>query len=250
MKTFKLICVLLITSLTLNIQAQTADDIVNTYVENIGGADAWNKVTSIKVTGLAKLGGVDYPFVAIMMSDGRTNITADIQGNPFVAEAFDGETAWEMNFQTQKPEAYTSEQSLNYKNEAKDQFIDPFIDYKSKGYTIELLGVDTWESTEVHKIKLIKKPVIVDGKEEENSYIYYFDVESSVPIAYETVVKSGQAKGATEQITMSDYQEVDGLFMPFTVIEKYNGQTSLEMFYKKVEFNTDIDETIFIMPEN
>jgi len=250
MKTLKVLSLLLIACFSLSMQAQTAEDIVNTYVENIGGTEAWDKVKSIKVTGLAKLGGVDYPFVATMMSDGRTNITADIQGNAFVAEAFDGETAWEMNFQTQKPEAYSSEESLNYKNEARDQFIDPFLNYKKNGYKIESLGLDTWEGTKVHKIKLTKKPVIVDGKTEDNNYIYYFDVDNSVPIAYETTVKSGQAKGATEQNIMSDYQEVDGLFMPFTVIEKYNGQTAIELFYKTVEFNVDVDETIFVMPEN
>lgn len=250
MKTFKIICVLLILSFTLTSYAQSAEEIVETYMENIGGNEAWSKIESIKITGIGRQQGVDYPFVATMMKDGRSVIDVDLQGTSFIVEAFDGENAWSMNFQTQKAEAADSETSTNYKNEAQDVMPDAFANYKEKGYKLELLGKETWEGTEVFKIKLIKKPVLVDGKEEENVSIYFFDTENFVPLASESVVMSGPAKGATQQSVMSDYQEVDGLYLPFTTIEKFNGQVQLEMLYKKVEFNSEIDESIFVMPKD
>lgn len=250
MKTLKLLSAIIIFCFTLTIEAQTAEEIVETYIENIGGQEAWAKVKSMKVTGIGRQQGVDYPFVATMMKDGRTIIDVDLQGTSFIVEAFDGENFWSMNFQTQKAEAADSETSLNYKNTAKDQMPDAFFGYKEKGYKVELVGEDTWEGTAVYKIKLIKNPVMVDGVEEENIDIYYFDTENSVPIASETVVKSGPAKGATAQTIMSDYQEVEGVYMPFTVIEKFNGQVNIEMLYKTVEFNTEIDESIFSMPKD
>jgi hypothetical protein len=249
MKTFKLLCALLIFSFALTSNAQSAEEIVDTYIENIGGNEAWSKIESIKITGIGRQQGVDYPFVATMMKDGRSVIDVDLQGTSFIVEAFDGENAWSMNFQTQKAEASDSETSANYKNEAQDVMPDAFANYKKKGYKLELLGKETWEGTEVFKIKLIKKPVLVDGKEEENVSIYFFDTENYVPLASESVVMSGPAKGATQQSVMSDYQEVDGLYLPFTTIEKFNGQVQLEMLYKKVEFNTVIDESIFVMPK-
>ena len=39
----------------------------------------------------------------------------------------------------------------------------------------ELLGKDTFEGSETFKLKLTKKPVLVDGKEEENNEIFYFE---------------------------------------------------------------------------
>ncbi len=90
---------------------------------------------------------------------------------------------------------------------------------------------------------------IVEGKEEENTEIYYFDTENSVPIASESLVKSGPAKGATSQTIMTDYQEVDGLILAHTIIEKFNGQTGLKMAYKTIEFNSVVDESIFKMPK-
>lgn len=249
MKTLKLLSALFIFCFALTVQSQTAEEIVDTFIENIGGNEAWSKIESMQVIGVGRQQGVDYPFVATMMKDGRTLIDVDLQGTSFIVEAFDGENAWSMNFQTQKAEASDSEASMNYKNEAKDQLPNAFFDYKKKGYKVELVGKDSWEGTEVFKIKLIKKPVMVDGSPEENVDIYYFDTENFVPIASETVVKAGPAKGATAQTVMSDYQEVDGLYLPFTVVEKFNGQVNLEMIYEKVIFNVDIDDSIFVMPK-
>ena len=246
------LCILALFTLcfTTTIDAQSADEIVNNYYENVGGKDAWSKIKSMKVTGIGKQGGVDYPFVATYMADGRYVIDVNIQGASFIVEAFDGEQSWAMNFQTQKAEASDSETSKNVKNEAKDEIAGPFYDYKSKGYQIELLGKETWEGTETFKVKLTKKPSIVDGAEVENVEIYFFDTENFVPLAVESVINSGPAKGATGQTLFSDYQEVDGLYMAFSQINKFNGQTGLEMHIKAVEFNPEIDESIFSMPED
>ncbi len=249
MKTLKVLSTCFLFLIALTVQAQTAEEIIDTYIENIGGYAAWEKVENMKVTGVGRQQGVDYPFVATMMRDGRTLIDVDLQGTSFIVEAFDGENAWAMIFQTQKAEAFDSETSLNYKNEAMDQIPDPFFNYKEKGYSVELIAEESFEGTDVFKIKLTKKPVVVDGQEEENVDFYFFDTENYVPIAIESVVKSGPAKGATAQTIMSDYQEVDGKYLPFAVTEKFNGQVNLEMIYKTVEFNTEIDETIFVMPK-
>lgn len=253
MKTFNLLSVLFLFCITLTATAQneTAEQIIETYIETIGGHEAWSKVESMKITGIGRQQGVDYPFVSTAMKDGRMIIDVDLQGNSFIYQAFDGENAWAMNFNTQQPEAADSETSLNYKSEAKDLIPDPFFNYKEKGYSVELLGKDSYEGTEVFKIKLIKKPVIVDGKEEENYTIFFFDTENYVPLASESIVTSGPAKGMTQQTVTSDYQEVEnGLIVPFLVQEKFGGQLQLEMIYKTVEFNTEVDESIFVMPKD
>ncbi|RLD28936.1 MAG: outer membrane lipoprotein-sorting protein [Bacteroidetes bacterium] len=238
----------LVLCFVVTLEAQSVEEIIENYVENIGGQEAWSKITSMKVTGVGKQQGIDYPFIASYMKDGRTIIDVNLQGNSFIVEAFDGENAWSMNFQTQKAEALDSESSINYKNEAKDNLTDAFFNYKAKGYSVELLGKEEWEGTECYKIKLTKTPVLVDGKEEENIDMYFFDTENYVPIAIESVIMSGPAKGATSQTLISDYQEVNGLYVAFSRIEKFNGQVSLELVFNVVEFNVALDESIFKMP--
>ena len=249
MKTLKFTALGLILCFAVTLEAQSVEDIIENYIENIGGQEAWSKITSMKVTGVGKQQGVDYPFVATYMKDGRAIVDVNLQGNSFIVEAFDGENAWNMNFNTQKAEALDSESSINYKNEAKDNLTGAFFNYKAKGYSVELLGKEDWEGTECFKIKLTKTPVLVDGKEEENIDMYFFDTENYVPIAIETVIKSGPAKGASSQTIISDYQEVEGVYVAFSVIEKFNGQIGLELAFSMVEFNTNVDESIFNMPE-
>ncbi|WP_422104505.1 outer membrane lipoprotein-sorting protein [Winogradskyella sp.] len=251
MKTSLKLVAALIFCLTINLpQAQTADEIVTNYIENIGGHDAWDSVENMKITGVANQQGTDYPFVATYMKDGRYVIDVDLQGNSFIVEAFDGENSWAMNFQTQKAEAADSETSTNTKNGAKDEIVSPFFNYSDKGYKVELLGKDTWEGSEVYKVKLTMTPVLVDGKEEENTELFYFDTENYVPIASESKVTSGPAKGATAQTLYSDYQEVDGKYLAFTMTNKFNGNVGLVMNVQSVEFNADVDENIFKMPED
>ncbi|MEO1031223.1 MAG: outer membrane lipoprotein-sorting protein [Bacteroidota bacterium] len=251
MKTSLKLVAALIFCLTINLpQAQTADEIVTNYIENIGGHDAWDSVENMRITGVANQQGVDYPFVATYMKDGRYVIDVDLQGNSFIVEAFDGKNSWAMNFQTQKAEAADSETSLNTKNGAKDEIVSPFFNYSDKGYEVELLGKDTWEGSDVFKIKITKTPVLVDGKEEENTELFYFDTENYVPIASESKVTSGQAKGATAQTLYSDYQEVDGKYVAFTMTNKFNGNIGLVMNVQSIEFNTDVDESVFNMPED
>ena len=249
MKTLQYLLLTVFFAVALTTSAQTADEIVNTYIENIGGEDAWSEVETMTMTGIGRQQGVDYPFEAIYMEDGRYVIDVDLQGTSFIVEAFDGINAWAMNFNTQKAEASDSETSLNTKNQSKDQIVSPFFDYEDKGYNIELVGEDTWEGTDVYKVKLTKKPVMVDGKEEDNIEMFYFDKDNYVPIASEGKVTSGPAKGSLSQTIYSDYQEVDGKYIPFTIINKFNGQVGLEMKIESVAFNKDVDESIFDMPK-
>ncbi len=249
MKTLKLLAFGLTLCIVSTLKAQTAEEIIETYIENIGGLEAWSKIESMRVIGIGRQQQVDYPFVATYMKDGRRVIDVNLQGNSFIFDAFDGESAWAMNFNTQKAEALDAETSFNTKNQAKDYLPDAFMNYKQKGYTVELLGKETYEGTECFKIKLTKTPVLVDGKEEENSETYYFDTENFVPIAMESIVKSGPGKGATVQMVFSDYQEINGLYVPFSQIQKFNGQIGLELTTKTIEFNTEINDNIFKIPE-
>ena len=229
--------------------AQTAEEIVSTYIENIGGQEEWSKVNSMKATGVGRQQGVDYPFTFTTLKDGKTLINVDLQGQQFTVEAFDGDTQWAMNFQTQKPEASDSETSLNYKNGAKDNMPDAFMNYKEKGYEVELLGEEDFDGTSCYKIKLTKTPMLIDGVEEENIETYYFDKDNFVPIAMEAIVMSGPGKGSKSTTLFTDYQEKNGLYMPYSVITQFNGQNVFEMLMKDVEFNVDVDESIFEMPE-
>lgn len=226
--------------------AQTADDIINKYIENTGGRDAWSKVTSSKSTALIKTQGMELPGV-MLMKPNKIKMAITFQGLTIVQPAFDGTTGWQTNFMTMKAEKMEAEDNELTKSEASD-FPDALLNYKAKGYTVELQGSEAVEGTDCFKIKLTKKPIMIEGKEEENSTVYFMDKENFVPIMTRTVIKKGAAKGKNSETLMSDYQEVNGLYFPFTMDQKFDGQLQASISLSKIEINVPIDDSEFTFP--
>lgn len=228
--------------------AQTADEIINNYFENTGGLDQWKSIKAIKFEGNINIQGMEIPIEMIQTTDGLTMAKANFQGQNFYQNVYDGETLWSTNQMTMQAEKSDTESTENFKNDLND-FPDAFIDYKAKGYTVELIGTETIEGTETYKIKLVKEPIMVDGKEEQDISFHYFDKENFVPIVVEKEIKSGPAAGMVGQTTLSDYQEVDGLYFPYSIMEGVKGQPGgQQITITKVTINMEIDNAIFKFP--
>ncbi|MBL4904923.1 MAG: outer membrane lipoprotein-sorting protein [Flavobacteriaceae bacterium] len=173
----------------------------------------------------------------------------NFQGKVIMQGVFDGETLWSHNFMTMTAEKSDAETTANLKLDAND-FPDAFLDYKKKGYKVELLGKETIDGAETFKIKLTKEPVTIDGKLEENVSFYYFDVDNFVPIAIHSEIRSGQGKGMISEVTMSDYQEVDGLYFPFSMTQGIKGQPGGQpITISKIVLNPKIDDNAFKFPK-
>ena len=221
----------------------SADKIIDNYFENIGGKANWEKLEGIKLIGKSVSQGMEIPVEILQLKDGRQYVQISIQGKSLKLGVYDGEVVWNTNFMTQKAEAMTSEQVANFKkNDAKD-FPDPLLNYKDKGYTVENLGEETIEGTACFKVKLTKNPVMIEGKEEQSITFYYFDIDTFIPIANEVEIKSGPMKGQMMKTTMSDYDEVDGLFFPFSMSQMMGPVT-----FEKIELNPTVEEGAFKMP--
>ena len=164
-----------------------------------------------------------------------------------VEQSFDGTEAWGTNFMSMEAEKKDSETTENIKREAGD-FPDPFLDYKDKGYAVELLGKETVEGTDCFKIKLTKKPKLVDGVDVDNISYYFFDPDNFVPIVVESEILTGQMKGKISTIGFSDYQEVDGLYVPFSISQGIKDMGSQVINFTSVEFNPTVDDAIFVFP--
>ena len=67
---------------SLLINAQSAEDILKKYTKVSGGQKNWEKITSMKITGTAKLvaQGMELPFTRIMEKDGKQKTTLKVNG--------------------------------------------------------------------------------------------------------------------------------------------------------------------------
>jgi len=248
MKTLKLCIAILTLAFIVPMQAQTADEILDSYFENTGGLDKWKSIEGIKMNAKVNQQGMEIPLEILQLKDGRQMTSINFQGKEIKQGVFDGETLWSHNFMTMKAEKSDAEATANFKLNEND-FPDAFVDYKEKGYTVELLGKETIDGAETFKIKLVKEPLTVDGLEVEDVSFYFFDTENFVPIAMQSEVTSGPGKGMVQEVTMSDYQEVDGIYFPFAMTQGVKGQPGSPLTIESIELNPTFDEAAFAFPD-
>lgn len=243
MKILKTLFIFLLIASVVPASAQTADEIIANYLENTGGEEAWSELQGIKMVASVNAQGMEIPVEIYQTKDGKQLVKINIQGQEMVQLSFDGEKMWTTNFMTMQAEEADAEATENMKKTVKD-FPTPFLNYKEKGFTVELIGTETMEGTETFKVKLTQEPVMVDGVEEPNVSYYYFESENFVPIAVEGEIRQGPMKGQMSKSTMSDYQEVDGLYFPFSM-----SQGPQPITIKEIVINPEIDTALFAMPE-
>ena len=222
----------------------------NNYFENTGGKAQWESLQGIKMMAKVNQMGMEIPIEIVQLKSGKQMTVINFQGQQMKQGVFDGEVLWNINMMTQKAEKSDQETTDNVKREVKGEFPDPFLNYKEKGYTAELLGTEEMDGAECFKIKLTKKPLIIDGKEVENVSFYFFDTENYVPLVIHSEIKSGQFKGQISEIKMSDYQEVGGLYFPFSMVQGVKDQEGQTISLDEIILNPEIDPAAFAFPED
>jgi outer membrane lipoprotein-sorting protein len=249
MRKFQLLIATLAICAFSNASAQdvTVDDIIDGYFENTGGKDAWKNLKGIKITAKVNQGGMEIPLEIVQLTGGKQYTKITFQGMPIMQGVYDGETLWSTNFQSMKAEKSDAESTQNMKLDTND-FPDSFLNYKDKGYTVELMGTETIDGAETYKVKLTKEPRMLDGKEVEDVSFYYFEAESFVPLAVDQEIKAGPQAGAIGRSTMSDYQEVDGLYFPFAMTQGVKDGPSQPLMIESIEVNPEVDSTVFNFP--
>ena len=243
MKTIKLFLIVCLSAITTQSFAQNADEILAKYFTTMGGVEKIKALNGVKMNMTANQQGMEIPVEMVQMKGGKMYLKITIQGKEITQMASDGNTMWSTNFMTMKAEKLDSETIENAKLSNQD-FPDPFLDYKAKGYAVEYVGKETKDGAECFKLKLTKKPVTVSGVKTDDITYYYFDTENYLPIVTETEIKQGPMKGQKSVSKMSDYQEIEGMFFPYSL--NMFGQ---EIKVNKITVNPAIEEKAFALPE-
>lgn len=243
MKTFKLSIIAFLFSITsTSLLAQNADEIISKYISTIGGAEKLKALKGIKMELSVNQGGMEIPVELVQQPGGKMYVKINLQGKEMTQMASDGNTIWSTNFMTMKAEKADAEATDNAKLSNAD-FPDALLDYKTKGYAAEYVSKETKEGTECYKVKFIKKPITVSGIKTDDITYYFFDTENNLAIATETEIKQGPMKGQKSTSTMSDYQEVEGLYFPFSM-----NQGGQDLKVTKISFNPVVDEKAYAFP--
>jgi outer membrane lipoprotein-sorting protein len=242
MKPKLLLSALLLMTISL-VKAQTVDEILANYFKSVGSVENWKALQSMKASGNMNMQGMDFPFTMYSKRPNKMYMNIQVQGTEIV-QAYDGTDVWMINpFAGGKdPVKMTPDES---KEITDRNFEDEFIDYKAKGHELTLQGTEDIEGVKCHKIQMIKNK---NNDKEDVTEIHYFDSENYVPIMVVSYARSGPMKGTETRTYLSDYQEVEGFMIPFSLEVKINGQTVQKLSYKEVKLNENMEDSLFAFP--
>lgn len=216
--------------------AQTADEVVDKYLNAIGGKENWKKITSVVTEGSMQVQGADVTIVSTAVQNKGMRQEISVMGMTGYQIMTPTEGWTYMPFQGQtKAEPSTAEQVKLGADQLDVQ--GALVDYKTKGHSIELLGKEDVDGTECHKLKITYKSGKVDT--------YFIDPNTYLlvkAITKQTV--NGQEMELTS--AFSNYQKTpEGVVMPMAITVPLGPGLTADMTVKKVEINKPVADSTF-----
>jgi hypothetical protein len=238
MKLINMGVALLLAGLTTSIsKAQTADDIVNKYLDAIGGKDKLAQVKTKSIESTTQVMGNEGPSSINVVDGVGYKVMSEINGQTFIT-CYTDKGGWQVNPYAGATSPTPLPDELYKQGRSVLDINGPLYNYAAKGNKIELLGKEGND----YKLKVTNKDSV-----EITAYIdattYYMN----------KVVASASMMGQTMEVTttFSDFKKGDmGLVFAYNVEISYGGQFSVATTIKKIEVNKTIDPAIFVMPKS
>ena len=222
-----------------SIMSQSLDDILKEHFSAVG-QDNILKVNTQKLTGKMLQGGIEIPFTQMAKRPNKIRVEGTFQGLTFI-QTFNGIEGWMLNpFTGVTDPQPMSEEDLKEIHYQAD--MDGMLwNWNEKGYTVTFDGKDDMEGTSCYKIK-------VDTKAGD-SFTYYIDADSYLILRSNS--KMQRLGNEIESDTYnSNYNMVEGIAVPGKIETKMKDQVMGTLVIENVEFNTELDDTLFEKPVN
>jgi len=217
--------------LSTQLNAQTADEIIGKYITAIGGKDKWSQVKSMKVNGYIEVQGIKINFTQQAVHETGVRVDAEFQGQKII-DITTPTMGWSQNpFGGKSTLQPISGEELQQKLDELD-IQDEFVDYATKGSSVEFIGKDEEDGNEFYKIKMVTK--------NKNETVYFFDVNTFLIYKEEKTVKQ-QGQEMKMVTKLLDYKTI-----PFGIkIPHKSEQMGQVLVTDKFEINPVIDLNIF-----
>ena len=220
--------------------AMDAEELIEKNIEATGGLEKLESITSSLAMGKALAQGMEFPFVMKQARPNLMRLDVEVMGMQMV-QAYDGAKGWTINPMAgaTKAQPMGEIEGKSFKMQADMDGL--LVGYQEKGYTVEYVGEADVEGTPVYQLRLdTHDDIVIDMFFEQE---YFLAIKMSSTITWdEKVIES--------DTYMSDFQDVEGTVMPFSIETRMGEVTVNQIVIDTVEFNVEIDESIFVMPED
>lgn len=235
--------------LAITTNAQSIDEVLEAHNE-IMGYENLAEVNTITIVGKSYFGDRSMPFTTIIKKPSQYFSERDLMGRKMI-QAMDGDVAWSANPRDGGINDITGDQLARLKQSM--EFGSVLMNWKEKGFELSNEGTEDFEGTEVIKLKLTNS----NGR-----LVYaYLDSEAFV-LLKETSVRIVDGNEVKSTTIFSNYKMIDDIAVAFSRESSSEGQGGGgqgrsgggmrrgNQVYTSVEFNKEVDDSIFKKPKN
>jgi hypothetical protein len=230
--------------------AQSADEVIARNVAARGGLAAWQKVDTLVYLGhIERASARESPRVPFVMQMQRPNMTRFEVKEQFsqYTRIFDGRHGWRI-----RPGVDGRPQTTNFSPAevafARTEYVvdTPLIDYRSKGVTAELDGIDRLEDGRKAYRLSLRLP---DGAQRKA----WVDVKTDLDVRYDRPATSPYAPGKPVSVYYGDFRPEGGLQVPHSIETTAEAGHSVEqaadkLIVERVMVNPKLDAMAFTPP--
>ncbi|MBS1908947.1 MAG: hypothetical protein JST03_03635 [Bacteroidetes bacterium] len=236
MKMIKLFTAALLCSVTFSVSAQNLDDVLNNYINVLGGKEKLDSLQSVKMTGKLEAQGYEIPLTITCVHDKGYRFDMEIMGteNYQLADTTEGWIYMPVQ-QMKEPEKMEEGQYRSLQTNF-NLHGGTFVNYKkNKDIRVEVDGSDLVNGEPVHKLKVTDKAGDIN--------YYFIDMKSGRLVkTMKKVWFNGQSLYA--ESTYSDFRKTaDGFWFPYS-IQTSNGT----IIFDKIETNVAVPYSLFQKP--
>lgn len=206
-------------------EGYTAETVIEKYIDAIGGREKLENIEDMKMDMTASAMGMQFQMTNYQKAP-HYSLQKMMMGDMVMQQVlFDGEKAV-VTSQMGRQEFTEGEEFEQMKMQS---VMNMELKYKELGFEKELLGIDNIDGQDAYKIEVVS-PGGVKSHE-------YYAVDTGYKIKSIT---------ADSQTTFSDYQGVDGYYMPYKIVTEAGPQI-IQMTIDNVEINAGLGAEVFVI---
>jgi carboxypeptidase Q len=218
----------------------TAAEVVARYLDARGGAEAWRKVDSLRITGVFSVVSKRSDFTLIRQNGDLYRMDYMMQDVPAI-RARDAAGPWMLNPWLQPEVGRVTEDPYMTQLDRESLFPLLLLDFEKKGIQVESLGPGDVEGMVTVDLKI----TLEDGQEE----IWHLDAETFLEVAADSQIYdyTQLSEPMQQRIFFDDFRPVDGLMFPFQIEWEFWARLET-MSVQEILINPEIDPALFSPP--
>ena len=224
---------------TVSAHAQYLDEILENHFKAIGQETMVNiqtQLINVRIIIFAQGMEMEMPLIMKMKRPNKIRQEIDMQGQMIIT-GYDGKNGWMINPMVGPEPQDLAGIELEQLLEQSD-FDGALYNWEEKGHTVEYVGTEDMEGTEVYKLKLTK--------ENGNIIYYYLNIDTYI-LLKQTTIADVMGTETETNIIFGNYKMVNDIAVPYSLDIQSMNQT-IQMVVDTIEFDVELNDSIFVRP--